>query len=107
MDGGALFRVSTEARTRVLTEMSYIRLHNNEVGSYAYNNANTLLTKIERVLKRQLSEDSADGMKGLASDAGNTLNAYKFTVHIKKRDVNKESRAASERASTDGIIFKP
>ena len=44
MDGGALFHVRTEARTRVLTEMSEIRLHKNEVGGYSYNNANTLLT---------------------------------------------------------------
>ena len=51
MDGGALFRVCTEARTRVLTEMSEIRLHKNEVVGYAYNDANTLLTQIKRVLK--------------------------------------------------------
>ena len=35
MDGGALVRVHTEARTRVLTEMVDIRLHKNEVGGYA------------------------------------------------------------------------
>ena len=52
MDGGALFRVRTEARTRVLAEMSKIRLHKKKVGSYAYNDANTLLTHIERVLER-------------------------------------------------------
>ena len=46
MDGGALFRVRTEARTRVLTEMSEICLHKNKVGGYAYNDANTLLTQI-------------------------------------------------------------
>ena len=54
MDGGALFRVRTEARTRVLTEMSEIRLHKNEVGVYAYNCANTLLTQIEQILEHQL-----------------------------------------------------
>ena len=52
MDGGALFRVRTETRTRVLTKMSDIRLHKNEVGGYAYNNANTLITQIERVLEQ-------------------------------------------------------
>ena len=62
MDGGAIFSVRTEARTRVLTEMLDIRLHKNEVGRYAYNNANTLLTQIERVLERRLFEDSAGGM---------------------------------------------
>ena len=82
MDGGALFRVCTEARTRVLTEMSEFCLHNNEV-----NDANTIITQIERVLKRQLFEDSADEMKRLASAVGTALNNYKLTVHIKKRDV--------------------
>ena len=47
MDGGALFRVGTEARTRVLTEMSEIHLHKNKAGGYAYNDANALLTQIE------------------------------------------------------------
>ena len=37
MDGGALFGVHTEARTRVLTEMSEIRHHKNEASGYAYN----------------------------------------------------------------------
>ena len=49
MDGSTLFFVRTEAITRVLTEMSEIRLHKNEVSGYAYNNANTLITQIERV----------------------------------------------------------
>ena len=44
MEGGALFCVRTEARTRVLTKMSKIRLHKNKVGTYAYNNVNTLIT---------------------------------------------------------------
>ena len=46
MDGSALFRVRTEAITRVPMEMSEIRLHKNEVGGYAYNDVNTLLTQI-------------------------------------------------------------
>ena len=73
MDGGALFRVRTEARTRVLTEMSEIRLHKKEVGGYAYNDADTMLTQIKQVLELQLYEDSANGMKGLASDINNAL----------------------------------
>ena len=80
MDGGALFRVCTEARTRVLTEMSEIRLHKNEVVGYTYNNANTILTHIKGVLERQLYEDSANGMKGLAIDVSNALNEYKSTI---------------------------
>ena len=81
MDSGALFRVRTEARTRVLTDMLDIRLHKNEVGGYTYNDVNTLITQIEHVLKQQLFEDSSDRMKGLASAVGNALNAYKSTVH--------------------------
>ena len=107
MDGGALFRVRTEARTRVLTEILEICLHKNEVEGYAYNDTNKLLIKIERVLERQLFEDSADGMKGLASNVGNTLNNYKSTVHIKKRDVLAALRAAAERASTNDITAEP
>ena len=87
MDGGALFRVHTESRTRVLTEMSDICLHKNEVGGYAYNDPNTILTQIWRFLERQLYEDSADGMTGLASGVSNVLNEYNSTIHIKKRDV--------------------
>ena len=54
MDGGALFCVRTEAKTRVLTEMSEIRLHKNEVGGYAYNDANTLIAQIKSVFERKL-----------------------------------------------------
>ena len=46
MDGGTFFRVCKEARTRVLTEISKICLNKNEVGGYAYNDVNTLLTQI-------------------------------------------------------------
>ena len=106
MDGGALFRVRTEARTRVLTEMSEIRLHKNKVGGYAYNNANTLLTKIERFLERQLFEDSSDGMKGIASNIRNALNNYKSTINIKKRDVLAASRAAADIVSTNDSTVK-
>ena len=87
--------------------MSEIRLHKNEVGGYAYNNANTLITQIERVLERQLLEDSADGMKWLASAVGNTIKDYKSMFHIKKRDVLAESRAAAEQAIIKDITVKP
>ena len=66
-----------------------------------------LLTKIERVLKRQLFEDSANGIKGLARDVGNAPNNYKSTVQIKKRDVLATSRAAAKRASTNDSTVKP
>ena len=107
MDDGALFRIRTEARTRVLTEMSEIRLHKNEVGGYAYNDANKLISQIERVLKRQLFEDSADRMKGLASVIRNALNTYKSTAHIKKRVVLAASREAAERASIKDSTVEP
>ena len=107
MDGGALFCVRTEARTRVLTEISDIRLHKNKVGGYAYNDANTFITQIKLVLERKLFEDSADRMKGLTSDVGNALNDYKLTVHIKKRDVLAASRAAAKHASTNDSTVEP
>ena len=107
MDRGALFHVRMEARTRVLTEMSDIRLHKNKVCGYAYNYANTLLQQIERVLERQLYEDSANGMKGLKRNVSNALNKYKSTIHIKKRDVLVASRAAANLASTNKITVDP
>ena len=107
MDRGALFHVRMEARTRVLTEMSDIRLHKNKVCGYAYNYANTLLQQIERVLERQLYEDSANGMKGLKRNFSNVLSKYKSTVHIKKRDVLVASRAAADCLSTNNITVKP
>ena len=105
-DGGAIFRVRTEARNRVLKEMSDTCLHNNEVGGYAYNNTNALLTQIERVLKRNLSEDSSYRMKGLASDTSNVLNEYKSTINIKKRDVLAASIASADIVGTNDRTVK-
>ena len=48
-------------------------LHKNKVGGYAYNDANMLMMKIERVLERKLSEDFSDKMKGLVSNNINAL----------------------------------
>ena len=107
MDGGALVRVRTEARTRVLTEMSEIHLHKNEVSGYAYNNANTLLTKIERVLKRQLFDESFNGLRRLGRDIRNALNEYKSTININKRDVLASSIAAANLVSTDDSTVDP
>ena len=107
IDGGALFRVRMEARTRVLAEMSEICLHKNEVSCYAYNGVNTIITRIERLLERQLFKDSADRMKGLASAVVNALNYFKSTVHIKKRDVVAASRAADEQSNIEYSTLKP
>ena len=81
MEGGALFRVCSEAEARVLVEMAELVLLKNDVGGYAYNDATILITQINRVLERQLFDDSSDGMKGLASDGTNTLNSYKAHQH--------------------------
>ena len=107
MDGGILLCVRTEASIRVLKEILEICLHKNEVCGYAYNDANTLLTQIERVLERKLFEDSSDGMKGLASDNSNALNEYKSTINIKNRDVLAASRAAANIVSTDKSTVEP
>ena len=107
MNGGALFRVRTEERNRVLMEISEIRLRKNKVGGYAYNDTNTIITQIERVLEQQLFEVSTDRMKGLASVVGKALNDYKSTVHINKRDVLAASRAVAKRASIKYSTPKP
>ena len=49
----------------------------------------TLLKHINRVLKQQMFEESADGMVGLGSKSPNTLTNYKSNVAIKKSDVKK------------------
>ena len=87
--------------------MLEIRLHKDKVGSYTEKIANNLLGKIKRVLKRQLYEDSANGMKGLSSDIRNALNKYIFTIHTKKIDVLAASRAAVSRTSTDNSTVEP
>ena len=91
----------------VLMEMSDIRLHKNKVGGYAYNDANTLLTQIEKVLKRNLFEDSFDVMKGLTSGISNTLNRYKSKINTNKGDVLETSRAATNFVRTNNITVDP
>ena len=54
MEGGALFKVRSEAKERVLAAFAAINIRKNEVSSYAYNDANTLVTEIKRVLAEQL-----------------------------------------------------
>ena len=51
-------------------------------------------------------QNSADEIKGLASDVRNALNNYKSTVHIKKRDMLKASRTAAEFDITNKSIVK-
>ena len=47
MEGGALFKVRSEAKERVLAAFPAINIRKNEVDDYAYNDANTLVTEIE------------------------------------------------------------
>ena len=42
MDGGAIFRVRDYAQKAVTGDMTALRLHYNEVGGYAYNDAAVL-----------------------------------------------------------------
>ena len=64
MEGGALFKVWSEAMEQVLAAFAVINLRKNRVGGYNYNNANMLISKIKWVMAEQLFEDSTDGMKG-------------------------------------------
>ena len=44
----------------MLVAFAAIDICKNEVGGYAYNDANTLVTEIERILAEQLFKDSTD-----------------------------------------------
>ena len=92
MKGCALFKLQSEAKERVLAAFAAIDIRKNEVDSYTYNDANTLVTEIERILAEQLFEVSMDGMKGLLSTATNTLMEYKATISIKCKHVLKDSK---------------
>ena len=61
MDGSA-FRVRGDTCTRVTTEISALKLHKNEDGGYAYDDALIFEKQIERVFERQYYESSSDGM---------------------------------------------
>ena len=87
MFGGSIFYIRTEAHSRVSLEMADIKLHKNEVGVYAYNDAQICLTQIKQVLGRQMFEDSVDGMKGLASETPNELTNMKSNVIITRKHI--------------------
>ena len=80
--------------------MAKLLPHKNEVGGYAYNDAQTCVTHIERVLEQQMFEDSMDEMKGMASTTSNTLTAMKSAVSVRKRDVLQVARDAATSVST-------
>ncbi len=52
MEWDALFKVRSEAKERVLAAFAVIDICKNEVSGYAYNDANTLVTEIMKVLTR-------------------------------------------------------
>ena len=108
MEGGALFKVRSEAKARVLMAFTTIDICKNEVGGYAYNDANTLITEIERVLAEQLFKDSTDGMKGLLSTTKNKLTEYKATISIKRNNFLRDSKDATDRLTiSSGTLVQP
>ena len=50
-DGGALFRVRTDAHARVKAHMQELSIAKNDFGGYEYNAAVTLLKQINHVLE--------------------------------------------------------
>ena len=104
-DGGALFRVLSDAQARMKAQMQEILIHKNDVGGYEYNSGVTLIKQINRVLEQQLFEESANGMVGLGSAKPNTLTGYQSNFAIRKSNVKKQSIAEAEAASsTDNIV---
>ena len=99
---GALFRVRSDTKARVLAQVAGISFHTNEVevGGYAYNDATNLELQLNRVLEEQLFDFTTDGTKGLTSDATNTLTSYKANISITKQDVLREAKATAAAAST-------
>ena len=106
-DGRALFRVRSDSQARLKSQMQQISIHKNDIGSYKYKSAVTLIKQINRVLKHQLFEESSDGMVGLGSATPNTLTGYQSNVAIKKSDVKKQSIAEAEAASSKDNIVAP
>ena len=92
-DVRALFFVQSDAQEHVKSQMQEISTHKNDVGSYKYNAAVTLIKYINGVLEHQLLEESADGMVRLGSATPNTLIGCPSNIAIKKSDVKKQSIA--------------
>ena len=56
MEGGALFKVWSEAKERVLVAFAAIDICKNEDGGYACNDANMLIIEIERPWQNNCSK---------------------------------------------------
>ena len=72
-------------------QIKELSITKNDVVSYKYNAAVTLIKQINRVLEQQLFEESANSMVGLVSKTPNTLTNYKSNISIKKSDVKIQS----------------
>ena len=99
-DGGAIFRISTDAQARVKAQIQGLSIVKNDFGGYKYNATVTLIKQMNRVLDQKLFEESSDGMVGLGSETPNTLTKFKSNVAIKKIDVKKQSIAKAAAASS-------
>ena len=107
MNGGAIFRVRDYARKAVTEDMTALRLHNNKVGGYTYNNATVLCKQIDRMMEQQCFEDTADSMKGLKDKTLNVLTEIKAGVAVTKAAVIKSSRYKAAASSTLSITVAP
>ena len=107
LEGGALFRVQSDAQARVEAQMQEILINKNDVGGYEYNAVVTLIKQINRVLEQQLFKESADGMVGLGSKNPNTLTKFKSNVAIKNSNVKRQSISKAEEASSTINIVTP
>ena len=101
-DGGALFRVRSDAQAHMKAQMQELSITKNNVGGYKYNAAVTFIKQINRVLKHQLFEELADSMVGLGSKTPNMLTNFKsnIAINIKKSYVNRQSISEAQVASS-------
>ena len=107
VDGAAMFRVHNYAQKAVTEDMTALRLHKNEVGGYAYNDAAILCKQIDRVMERKCFEETADGMKGLKDKTPTVLTEMKAGVDVTKTAVRKASRYKAATASPSTITVTP
>ena len=107
LDGRELFCVRLDAQARVKGQMQELSITKNDIGSYKYNATVTLIKQINRVLEKQLFEESADGMVGIVSETPNTIDNFKSNVAIKKSDVKRQYIAEAQSASSTINIVAP
>ena len=106
-DGGALFRVWSDAQVRMKVQIQELLITKNDVGGYKYDAPVTLIKQINRVLEQQLFGESADGMVGLGSETPNMLTNFKSNVAINKSYVKRQYIAKAEAASSAINIIAP